>query len=244
MESRKGQSVYVQNESKTMKALPLSERPYEKAEAYGAESLSDAELLAIILRSGTKNRSARDLAEEILLTGEPPGLRGLLHRALPDYREIHGIGTVKAIQLACIGELSRRIWKESVFLEAPCFTHPQEIAGYYMEELRHKEQENMKLLILNQKNRLVKELDISKGTVNAALITPRELFIEALRFRGVSIILLHNHPSGDAEPSSADRLLTERIGKAGALIGIPLLDHIIIGDNSYVSFREQGILDP
>ena len=112
-----------------------------------------------------------------------------------------------------------------------------------MEEMRHMEQENLKLLILNTKNRLIREVDISRGTVNASLSTPRELFIEALRYRGVGIILLHNHPSGDPTPSKEDCLYTRRIQQAGNLLGIPLLDHIIIGDNSYVSLKERGIFE-
>ena len=124
----------------------------------------------------------------------------------------------------------------------PRFDHPARVAARYMEEMRHMEQENLKLLILNTKNRLIREVDISRGTVNASLSTPRELFIEALRYRGVGIILLHNHPSGDPTPSREDCLYTRRIQQAGNLLGIPLLDHIIIGDNSYVSLKERGIL--
>lgn len=232
-----------QRTKKTMKELPASERPYEKAAKLGAKGLSDAELLAVILRSGAKNVSARDLAEEVLKMGEPCGLTGLLHHTLPDYREIRGIGTVKAIQLACIGELSKRIWKAAAAGEELIFDHPAKIADYYMEEMRHMEQERLKLLILNTRNALIRDVNVSKGTVNASLATPRELFIEALRYRGVGIILLHNHPSGDASPSRDDCLFTKRVQEAGKIMGIPLLDHIIIGDNSYVSLRERGIFE-
>ena len=123
-----------------------------------------------------------------------------------------------------------------------CFATPGAIASYYMEDLRHQKQEVAKLLLLNGKARLIGETDISKGTVNASLITPRELFLEALRKEAVSIILLHNHPSGDPSPSGEDILVTERILKAGELIGIELLDHIIIGNNCYISFRESELL--
>lgn len=225
-----------------MKTLPISERPYEKAAEWGVESLSDAELLSVILRTGTKDISARDLAEEILKLGNPSGLPGLLHHSLPDYREVRGIGRVKAIQLASIGELSKRIWKSARSGDELSCTHPAIIADYFMEEMRHMEQEHLKLLILNTKNILIKDVDISKGTVNASLATPRELFIEALRYRGSAIILLHNHPSGDASPSPEDCLFTRRVKEAGNLMGIPLLDHIIIGDTSYVSLKERGIL--
>lgn len=227
---------------KTMKMLPASERPYEKAAECGVESLSDAELLSVILRTGARKASARDLAEEILKMGDPPGLSGLLHHTLPDYQEIRGIGRVKAIQLASVGELSKRIWKAARASESLSFCHPAVIADYYMEEMRHMEQEHVKLLILNTKNVLLRDVDISKGTVNASLATPREVFIEALRYRGAAIILLHNHPSGDASPSEEDCLFTRRVAEAGKLMGIPLLDHIIIGDTSYVSLKERGIL--
>ena len=111
-----------------------------------------------------------------------------------------------------------------------------------MEEMRHKEQEFLKMLILNTKNVLMKDIDISKGTVNASLATPREIYIEALKYRGSSVILLHNHPSGDPTPSNDDCLFTKRVAEAGKVVGISLLDHIIIGDNSYVSLKERGIL--
>lgn len=230
------------NNGKTMKALPESERPYEKATEYGVESLSDAELLAVILRTGTKDKSARDLAEEILKLGNPSGLPGLLHHSLADYQEIRGIGTVKAIQLSCIGELSKRIWKSAKVTSELVCRNPTVIAEYFMEEMRHKEQEFLKMLILNTKNVLMKDIDISKGTVNASLATPREIYIEALKYRGSSVILLHNHPSGDPTPSNDDCLFTKRVAEAGKVVGISLLDHIIIGDNSYVSLKERGIL--
>lgn len=228
--------------SRTMKTLPVSERPYEKAAKLGVQSLSDAELLSVIIRTGTRDVSARELAEEVLSMGSPQGLSGLLHHSLPDYREIRGIGNVKAVQLASIGELSKRIWKAACAAEELICSSPSVIAGYFMESMRHMEQEHLKLLILNTKNVLIKDMDISKGTVNASLATPRELFIEALRYRGAAIILLHNHPSGDASPSGEDCLFTKRVEEAGKLMGIPLLDHIIIGDTSYVSLKERGIL--
>jgi len=226
----------------TMKMLPESERPYEKVMVHGAECLSDAELLAAILRTGTKEVSARDLAEQILKMGNPSGLPGLLHHSLQDYREIKGIGNVKAVQLSCLGELSKRIWKAAKNTESFVCSNPAVIAEFFMEEMRHKEQEHLKLLVLNTKNALIKDINISKGTVNASLATPREIMIEALRYRGVSMILMHNHPSGDAEPSRDDCLFTKRVEKAGKLMGIPLLDHIIIGDTTYVSLKERGIL--
>ena len=148
---------------------------------------------------------------------------------------------MKAIQISCISELAKRLAKESAH-ELLSFKDPDSIAQYYMEDLRHDRQERMKLLMLNSRSKLMGETDISKGTVNASLITPRELFIEALQKNAVSIIIMHNHPSGDPAPSTEDMLLTKRIMKAGELIGIELLDHIIIGNNRYISFRREGLL--
>ena len=185
------------NQTYTMKEMRSEERPYEKCLQNGAASLSDAELLAVILRSGIQGKNSLELAKR----------------------------------------LSQAKAKERL-----SFTLPSSIADYYMEEMRHQKQEHMKLLMLNTKSKLIGETNISKGTVNAALVSPRELFIEALDKEAVSIILLHNHPSGDPAPSTNDILLTKRVKDAGALIGVELLDHIIIGNNCYMSFSESGLI--
>ena len=148
---------------------------------------------------------------------------------------------MKSIQLICLVELSRRLAKETAG-RGLNFSSPASVARYYMEDMRHLGQEHMKLLMLNTKSALLGEKDVYKGTVNASLVNPREIFVEALRTEAVSIILLHNHPSGDPAPSRADVATTERIRQAGELIGIELLDHIIIGNNCYISFREEGLL--
>ena len=227
---------------KTMKGLPISERPYEKVLEKGPVSLSDAELLSVILRSGTKNIPVRDMAEEILNAGNPPGLAGLLHGTVEDYKEIRGVGEVKAIQLACIGELSARIWKAAASEKTIVFDAPSKVAAFYMEEMRHLEQEEIRVMFLNTKQNLIRDLLVSKGTVNASVVTPREILIEGLRCLAVSMILVHNHPSGDASPSESDILLTRRVQEAGNVIGISLLDHIIIGDKRFLSFRQQQII--
>ncbi len=141
----------------------------------------------------------------------------------------------------CISELSKRLAK-STASTALSFDRPETIASYYMEELRHCTQEITKIIYLNTKAKYIGETDISKGTVNASIITPRELFIHALQMGAVSIVLLHNHPSGDPTPSSEDVLITRRIKEAGKIIGIDLVDHIIIGNQAYISFNEQRIL--
>lgn len=229
---------------KTIKELPPAQRPYEKCLREGTGALSDSELLAVILKNGTKGSSSIDLANEILSTTEEspyPGLLGLMHVTLKDLVKIKGIGQVKAIQLKCIGELSKRIATSAARLQL-CFGQPETVAQYYMEQLRHEGQEFMVCMMLDSSMHLLGEQLLSKGTVNAALITPREVFLEALRFGAVNLILIHNHPSGNPAPSEEDIMITERIYRTGEMLGIHLADHIIIGDHRYISFTEQGIL--
>lgn len=212
----------------------------EKCLEKGADCLTDAELLALILRTGAKGESALELSRKILtLYGAENGLLGIYHMSISDLTRIRGIGQVKAVQLKCIAELSKRISRKR-FSDGITFTNPASVAEYYMEELRHLEQEILILIMLNSKGRLIRDISISKGTVRAALISPREIFIEAVRNQAVSIILMHNHPSGIPDPSQEDIALTLRIREAGSLLDIELLDHIIIGDCQAVSMREQG----
>ena len=225
-----------------MKKIPDMERPYEKCQRFGASALSDAELLAVVLRTGSHGETVIGLAQRILYRSGEDGILGLHRFSMEQLVKIRGIGKVKAIQLICILELARRLSKASVS-ESLSFTSPASIAEYYMEDLRHESQEVMKLIMINSKGRLISETEISKGTVNASLITPREIFIEALLRQAVAVVAMHNHPSGDPTPSSEDILLTKRIKEAGSIIGVELLDHIIIGNNCYVSLREKGILE-
>lgn len=216
--------------------------PYEKCLEQGANSLSNTELLAVLLRTGTKGMNVLELADYIL--GPDCGDSGILnihHCTLDKLKSIKGIGSVKAVQILCISELAKRLAKTTA-KKGLILSHPSTIANYYMEEMRHQKQEHMKLLMLNTKSKLLGEKNISKGTVNASLVSPRELFIEALDKQAVAIILVHNHPSGDPSPSNNDILLTKRVQEAGKLIGIELLDHIIIGNNCYISFAEQKLI--
>ncbi len=224
-----------------MKQLPAAQRPYEKAMANGVRSLTDAELLGVILRTGSSGETAVALAERLLRSPGGSGLHVLFHLSLQQLMDIRGIGTVKALQLKCIAELAERISRQKAG-EMLCFNDPQSIADYYMEEYRHEEQEKVLLLMLDTKNRLISEQVISMGTVNASLISPREIFLTALKYRAVSVILLHNHPSGNPEPSPEDIELTRRVESCGILLGIRLLDHIIIGDRSSISFRQAHLL--
>ena len=224
-----------------IKELNTEERPYEKCERFGAKHLTNIELLAVLLRTGTKGENSLQLAKKILYPDSSKG--GILNIHRWSYEQlIHmkGIGKVKAIQILCLSELAKRLSKASAE-EKLNFNSPESIARYYMEDLRHEKQEHMKLLLLNTKTKLIGETIISKGTVNAAIISPRELFIEALQKGAVSIILLHNHPSGDPTPSKEDIIITKQIQEAGELLGVHLLDHIIIGNNCYVSMREKKL---
>lgn len=226
-----------------IKDMAAEERPYEKCDKYGAASLTDVELLAALLRTGTKGMSSLELARKLLYQDEEKKKKKihLQNWTKEELMKIHGIGKVKAIQISCICELSKRLAQQSV-AEDLDFSMPKTVAEYYMEDMRHRKQEHMKLVMLNTKSKLIGESELSKGTVNMSLVSPRELFIEALAKGAVFIILIHNHPSGDPSPSRDDILVSRRIREAGKLLGIELLDHIIIGDNCYVSFAEAGLL--
>ena len=225
-----------------MKELPAQERPYEKCRNLGPESLTDAELLAVILRSGTKEATCLELANEVLAVSDTEsGLLGL-HTLTPvQLQQISGIGPVKSIQLLCIGELCKRM-ASMPHSEGIRLTKPDQIAEYYMERMRHLEQEHVKLLLLDSKCRLLHELTLSIGSVNQSILGPREVFIAALQYKAVNLVLLHNHPSGDPTPSKQDMLTTRRIKEMGDVLGVPLVDHIIIGDQNYISLREEGFL--
>ena len=226
----------------TVKELPCFERPDEKMEKYGPKLLTDAELLAIIIRTGTKESRSVELATQILKKPkETPGLLGLKNLSLPQLMDIKGVGKVKALQILAIGELSRRIAKTSIS-KGEMFSDPEMIARYYMEDMRHLKTEEVILIMMNSKNQIIKDEVISKGTVNSSILSPREVFLLALEYHAVHIILLHNHPSGDPTPSKEDLRMTAKIAEAGKLIGILLMDHLIIGDNKYISLKERGVL--
>lgn len=219
-----------------------TDMPYEKFMKYGPESLTDAELLAIIIRTGTHDKSPVTLGQQVLdLKGNRWGLSGINHFSVQDFMGVKGIGEVKAIKLKCIGEISKRISQISA-ARGLAFNKPATVAGYYMEQLRHLEKERVILVMLDNKNQLLCDEVLSEGTVNMTILSPREVFVKAVRERAVNIMLLHNHPSGDPTPSSEDIITTQRIKEASQFIDIHLIDHIIIGDRQYVSFREKGLL--
>ena len=226
----------------TIKQMYSEERPYEKCEQFGAGNLTNVELLAVLLRTGTRGENSIQLAEKLLHpVFAQEGILNIHQWSMEQLMQVKGIGKVKAIQILCLSELAKRLSKASAHTGLN-FSTPSSIAQYYMEDMRHLKQESMKLLLLNTKVKLIGETNISKGTVNASLISPRELFVEALQKNAVSIILLHNHPSGDPTPSKEDILVTRRIRDAGELIGIELLDHIIIGNNCCASLKEKGFI--
>lgn len=224
-----------------IKDLPTDQRPYEKCEIFGPEYLADAELLAIIIRTGYLGKPSTEVAQDIINMGGSNGILGICHLDIKELLTIKGIGKVKAIQIKSIGELSKRI-SRSVMNNRRIFNNPKLIAQYYMDECRFKIREELKVIMLNSKSALLGDVNVSVGTVNSSLASPREIFLEALKYKAVSIILLHNHPSGDPSPSRMDIDCTKKIREAGELVGINLIDHIIIGDNKYISLREQGII--
>ena len=236
------ETLSVRAASMQMRELPVSERPYEKCMQAGPEALSDAELLAVVIRTGSRGECAVDLARRVLKKLPEQCLGGLFQISLEQLQAIHGIGVVKAIQLKCMAEFSRRMIRSTLPERKLCCDEPEKVAVFFMQEMRFLECEQVRLLILNGKNELSRDIVLSTGSFNASQAAPREIFYYALKHKAVRIILIHNHPSGDPTPSREDLLLTRRVFDTGSMLGIPLLDHIIIGDNQYISFRQEGYL--
>ena len=221
----------------TMKQLPDSEQPYEKFLKYGAAALSDAELLAVIIRSGSQGRKSIEVSQEFLRLGDG-NLLNLYAVSFEEMQHIRGIGRVKAIQLKCIAELSRRI-SETSYREHIRLDHPQTIADYYMERMRHERKEHLSALFFDVRCHLLGDALLSVGSATAAFVSPREIFLAAFRYEAVQFVLIHNHPSGDPTPSSQDDDVTKRVWECGKLLGISLIDHVVVGDRSYYSYREH-----
>lgn len=222
----------------TIKDLPAVERPRERLVRHGAGVLSNAELLAILLRVGTKEENAISLAHRILK--QEQGLRFLVDSKVEQLASIKGVGQAKAAQIKAAIELGRRLSTFELGVDKP-IKCPQDVADLLMEDMRYLKQEHMKLVLLNTKCNLIAVEEISKGSLNASIVHPRELFNPAIRKSSASIIMVHNHPSGDPTPSSEDIAITTRIFEAGKLLGIELVDHIIIGDGKYISMKEKGL---
>jgi DNA repair protein RadC len=225
-----------------IKDLPDDERPYEKMSKYGAEVLSNAELLAIIIKTGTRDDTSVGLAQKLLKhDGTGKGLSFLYDMTLKDLMAIKGIGRVKAIQIKALLEFSKRV---ACFVPQEGYTvkSPVDVAQLLMEEMRYLKQESFRIILLSVKNHVIKQAVISVGSLTASIVHPREVFAEAIRHSSASIILAHNHPSGDPTPSREDIETTERLCEAGKILGISVLDHIIIGNGKFISLKEKGLM--
>jgi DNA repair protein radc len=222
--------------------MSSEEKPCEKMIEYGTEYMSDAELLAVILRCGTREMSAIELSQ-LILNSHPvyKGLSGLNYMSYKDLTGIHGVGKSKACQIMALTELSRRISSKS-FKSDVSLDDPSSVASYFMEKTRYLTKERVYALFMASNNSVIKEVLLSTGTVNSSPVSPREVFVEAMKCDAVSVVLVHNHPSGNPEPSISDIAISKRIKKLGDELGIALLDHIIIGDKKYISLSEREML--
>lgn len=219
--------------------LPENERPREKLLRYGADSLSNSELLAIILRSGTKNENVISLCNRIM--AQAKGLNGLLNSSAEELMNIQGIKSCKASQLMAICELYKR-FKAFKSGDEYKISNPKDAALLVMEDMKELKKEVLKIILLNTKNMVIGIRDVSLGSLNSSIVHPREVFLEAIKNSSASIIVCHNHPSGDPTPSNEDINITMRLKECGKLLGIELLDHVIIGNGIYVSLKEKSIL--
>ncbi|MCX7794153.1 MAG: DNA repair protein RadC [Thermodesulfovibrionales bacterium] len=217
---------------KTIKDWPPEERPRERLIKDGPEGLSDSQLLAIILRTGESGKTAIELSIELI--DRFRSLEGLSNASLKELQEIKGMGTAKIAQLRAAFELGRRLMRERAKTEL-AFSNPQKVYEYFSPRFKGMKKEVFYCAMLDAKNRLIRELKISEGTLTNSLIHPREAFKEAIKESAHSVIFIHNHPSGDPSPSPDDLKVTEVLVEAGRIIGIKVLDHVIIGDGKYMS---------
>ena len=224
----------------TIKQIPLQERPREKLIKLGPQALSNSELMAIVLRVGSNKDTAITLSQKIL-NHEERGLRNIADTNIDLLLEFHGISHAKAAQLMAAVELGRRVSRIDID-DRFKVTSPQDIANYLMEDMRYLKKEHFKIITLDTKNKILDICTISIGSLNSSIVHPREVFHEAVKKSAASIILIHNHPSGETQPSREDISITKRLIDAGELMGIKVLDHIIIGDGVYLSFKEENII--
>nr|WP_154896281.1 DNA repair protein RadC [Paenibacillus xylanexedens] len=222
-----------------MRDIPHEERPRERMMEYGAGALSHAELLAILLRTGTRQESAVHMAQRILT--EAGGIRSLMDMSLNELTAMKGIGMAKAVQLKAGIELGHRI-AQSRRVQSPSIRTPRDAADILLEQLRYLQKEHFVCLFLNSKNHIIAQETLSMGSLNASIVHPREVFRAAIKCSSASIVCAHNHPSGDPTPSPEDIQITKRLIEAGSIVGIEVLDHIIIGDGTYVSLKEKGLV--
>lgn len=228
------------NNNVKVKDIPKEERPVEKLLLNGPEFLSNAELLAIILRTGTNGENIVSLSTRLL--SEFEGLNGLLDAGIAEITNIKGIKNIKASQILAIGELFKRFNTLRSMSSNRKITSPKDIIWMLSNEMVNLKQEVLKLIMLDTKNNIIGIKDVFKGSLNTSIVHPREIFNEAIKKNSASIIICHNHPSGDPTPSKEDINITIRLKEASQILGINLLDHIIIGKEKFVSLKEKGIL--
>lgn len=227
------------SQDRVIKNWPAEERPREKLIRRGAEGLSDGELLAIIMRIGNKRGSAVDIARELLTIFG--GLGSLINLSMAELCSIEGIGPAKAAQIKAALELGRRTLSEPLSTEIKVVSG-KAIYSHYYPYLKNLKKEIFKVILLDGKNKIIRDVTVSEGGLNLNIVHPREVFNPAIRDSALSIIALHNHPSGDPTPSLEDIELTKRLVSAGNILGIRLLDHIIIGDGRFVSLLDKGVI--
>ncbi len=224
----------------SIKKMAEIERPREKLIRFGVKTLSNSELLAILIRTGSKENSAIDLSQKILSTDQL-GLRFLADCTIEELMKIKGIGAAKACQIIAAIELGKRLAMYST-KQNPTIKSPWDVADLFMEEMRYYKKEYFNIVLLNTKNEIISAENISVGNLNSSLVHPREVFIRAIKRSSSSLLLVHNHPSGNPYPSQEDIKITKRLMEAGKIIGIQVLDHIIIGDGKYISLKELSMI--
>ncbi len=222
-----------------LKDLPEDLKPRERLYKLGPEVLSNREILAILLRTGTKGENVLELAERILI--EAGGLIGLARLSVHELEQVHGIGPAKAAQVKAALELGKRSISADP-VTRPVINSPSDVADLVMEEMRSLDREHFRIMHLSTRNNVLGISAVSVGSLNSSIVHPRECFKEAIRRNANSVILLHNHPSGDPTPSREDLDITRRLTEGGKILGIEILDHVIIGEKRYVSLKEQGII--
>ena len=226
----------------TIKEMPETERPREKLYKLGASNLTDAELLAIIIGTGSHQETALQLASRLLNNlYREGGLKVLLDTTVEELSQFRGMGMAKACKLIAAAELARRIYSAASYKRKVIKT-PEDAASVVMEEMRYLKKEHFRIILLNVKNHLLSVDDVSIGSLSASVVHPREIFRISIKKSASAIILVHNHPSGDPTPSQEDINITRRIFEAGKIVGIDVLDHIIIGDGKFTSLKEIGII--
>ncbi|WP_352420126.1 DNA repair protein RadC [Proteiniborus sp.] len=226
--------------SYTIKDLPEDERPREKLYKYGPKALSNTELLAIIIRTGNKENTAIEISQK-LLAGKKEGISFLTDTSIQEITKIKGIGVCKAAQILAAVELGKRVMT-GTHKDKPKITTPSDVADILMLDMAHLKKEHFKIVMLDTKNQVIGIEDISIGSLNSSIVHPREVFKEAIARSSASIILVHNHPSGDPTPSKEDIAITRRLAEGGDILGIKVLDHIIIGNNRFLSLKEKDII--